>query len=68
MGISIPYFYEETIRRTRLLPSASIWVLCEIATALNQQLHRTRRGSPWRHQHVARVIQQNSRFLGALSE
>jgi DNA invertase Pin-like site-specific DNA recombinase len=42
--------------------------LREIATALNQQLHRTRRGSPWRHQHVARVIQQDSRLLAACSE
>jgi site-specific DNA recombinase len=42
--------------------------LREIATALNQQLHCTRRGSPWRHQHVARVIQQDSRLLAACSE
>jgi DNA invertase Pin-like site-specific DNA recombinase len=40
--------------------------LREIAAALNEQLHRTRRGSPWRHQHVARVIRQDSRFLAAL--
>jgi DNA invertase Pin-like site-specific DNA recombinase len=39
--------------------------LREIAELLNQQAHRTRRGSPWRHQHVARVIRQNSPLTAA---
>src|SRR6185436_14619030 len=33
--------------------------LREIATALNQRSYRTRRGSPWQHQQVARVLSQS---------
>jgi DNA invertase Pin-like site-specific DNA recombinase len=39
--------------------------LREIAAALNGSGHRTRRGSPWRHQYVAAALQSITRAVDA---
>src|ERR1039458_1754619 len=63
-----PDFAEQTVLKEIGRLRAGDGTLRGIAAALNGRALRTRRGTAWRHQHIARVIKRGARRVGRSEE